>query len=154
VASNVAGQAPIRFEKLTEGQPYIIKVFPMRSGQGRRRHRALPQGAVEAAHAAARVRPSKQSCTFGSRKWTGRLFADHEPQRHRDTEVLFPGVSSHVVVGAGFSRPDRWQANPGPAALRLRSGHPEQRRGVKPAPTSAGIYTRSALAPRNSANAL
>ena len=30
VASNVAGQAPIRFEKLAEGQPYIIKVFPMR----------------------------------------------------------------------------------------------------------------------------
>jgi hypothetical protein len=30
VASNVAGQAPVRFEKLAEGQPYIIKVFPMR----------------------------------------------------------------------------------------------------------------------------
>lgn len=30
VASNVAGQAPVRFEKLAEGQPYIVKVFPMR----------------------------------------------------------------------------------------------------------------------------
>ena len=30
VASNVAGQAAVRFERLTEGQPYVIKVFPMR----------------------------------------------------------------------------------------------------------------------------
>lgn len=30
VASNVAGHTPVRFERLAEGQPYIIKVFPMR----------------------------------------------------------------------------------------------------------------------------
>ena len=30
MASNVSGQAAVRFERLTEGQPYVIKVFPMR----------------------------------------------------------------------------------------------------------------------------
>jgi hypothetical protein len=30
MASNVAGQAAVRFERLTETQPYVIKVFPMR----------------------------------------------------------------------------------------------------------------------------
>jgi hypothetical protein len=30
VASNVAGHTAVRFERLTEGQPYVIKVFPMR----------------------------------------------------------------------------------------------------------------------------
>jgi hypothetical protein len=30
VAANVAGHAAVRFERLTEGQPYVIKVFPMR----------------------------------------------------------------------------------------------------------------------------
>jgi len=29
-ASNVSGQAAVRFERLTEAQPYVIKVFPMR----------------------------------------------------------------------------------------------------------------------------
>jgi hypothetical protein len=29
-ASNVSGQAAVRFERLTQGQPYVIKVFPMR----------------------------------------------------------------------------------------------------------------------------
>lgn len=35
-ASNVAGTSAVRFERLTEGQPYVIKVFPMR-------HRAVAQ---------------------------------------------------------------------------------------------------------------